>query len=218
MLPVTKPVDCLAIARTFFADEAAADLVRQLLRHLEQYQAGFQALPPPARRRAAYARTAKTAAKLLQQLNAYDATELADLFRRSASRAPDEAAAPVLADTALQSRAVAGPLRIHGLEDAITVLDLLRHLGVSAGQQAGSQPETAAGRPDRPDPLVAGVEGLAAIWRQRAGRPMNRSTKAGGFGALCQLVLAAPPLAFPPTSIRHAVDRFLQDMPPAKPR
>ena len=193
--------DFVAIATGTFGDAAAAELLRQAVETLERYKEGYSQMRSPARQRAGLTSLSKTASKLHQQLWALDVSDRADLFRREAP--PDADAGGSRSD------ACGGPLRLHGLRDSVTCMDLLEQIARKAALLAEAGPEPAGGRPERPDPIAFGVECLAAIWRDRTSRPMTRGTKAGGFGALCRQALTAPPLSFPANSVRHAVDRFL---------
>lgn len=198
---MSTPPDFAAIATGTFGDAAAAEPLRQLVETLERYHEGHGRMRSPARQRARFIGLSKTASKLLQGLRALDASDRADLFRREAP--PDADAEGIRSD------AYGGPLRLHGLRDAVTCMDLLEQIARKAPLLAEAGPEPAGGRPERPDPIAFGVECLAAIWRDRTSRPMTRGTKAGGFGALCRQVLTAPPLSFPANSVWHAVHRYL---------
>lgn len=207
--------DCALLAVRYLHDQDAAKSLRSLVQMVAEYR---QNNPTPGRRSARKAdlnAVASAATRLRKALDRIDPrTQLAGLERGVAARAghpetaTDAGSAPQAGGRLVVSRCDFYS-RLADFHRLVKVLDVM---AAGFGALADAQEVVPhGGRPERHDALQMGLEWLLALWnRYRPGERPDQSEKSDGFAAFALAVLAVPPVAFDPGTVRGAVIDLLR--------
>jgi hypothetical protein len=214
----------LAVARDWFHDDSAAGPIVGVLRLVAEFHGAEKTRGTPAQRSRKADSIRQAAIKLDRHIASLDLETQLDLFARIRGLSVELETAVGMqlfgmdqtknsARTTSDSRLTASAQAANtdaAINRLVEFAVLIEGLKLHADSIVKETPNQTAGAPKTADPIMFGVESLAAIWRRYRLDPPTSSGKKDGFGLLALSLLTEGPVSATEKEVKTAVRRHFE--------